>query len=225
MTTTDPRPAAAPWQFLAPVRPGDRLTAEARVVAVRADKPITTLATTIRTQDGVLVLDGTAVVWRDPVVADTAPAGDSKEVSPTISTGVSRWEDRHMDRMGLPEQPTAAAPDGSEVRVLLDTERGSMAHFAFPAGQVSQAVRHRTVDELWYFVAGAGRMWIEGGADDGFPVHPEVCVRIPAGSAFQVRADAQEPLAAVGVTMPPWPGPDEAQLVPGIWTPTLAPGS
>lgn len=57
------------WKFLAPVRPGDVITAEATVTAAREDKPITTLATTITNQDGVVVLDGTAVVWRDPSVA------------------------------------------------------------------------------------------------------------------------------------------------------------
>ncbi len=56
------------WKFLAPVRPGDELTAEATVTSVRDDKPITVLATTITNQDGVVVLDGTAVVWRDPAV-------------------------------------------------------------------------------------------------------------------------------------------------------------
>jgi acyl dehydratase len=57
------------WRFPAPVRPGDVITARATVTAVREDKPITTLATTITNQDGVTVLEGTAVVWRDPVVA------------------------------------------------------------------------------------------------------------------------------------------------------------
>jgi hypothetical protein len=38
------------------------------VTSIRADKPVTTLSTTITNQDGVVVLDGTAVVWRDPVV-------------------------------------------------------------------------------------------------------------------------------------------------------------
>ena len=57
------------WRFLAPVRPGDVITAQATVTAVREDKPVTTLATRITNQDGVIVLDGTAVVWRDPVVA------------------------------------------------------------------------------------------------------------------------------------------------------------
>ncbi|WP_448628442.1 MaoC family dehydratase [Geodermatophilus sp. URMC 64] len=57
------------WNFRAPVRPGDVLTARAEVTSVREDKPVTGLATTITNQDGVVVLDGTAVVWRDPVVA------------------------------------------------------------------------------------------------------------------------------------------------------------
>jgi acyl dehydratase len=57
------------WRFLAPVRPGDAITAEATVTAVRTDKPVTTLATRITNQDGVVVLDGSAVVWRDPSVA------------------------------------------------------------------------------------------------------------------------------------------------------------
>ncbi|MET0999492.1 MAG: MaoC family dehydratase [Marmoricola sp.] len=56
------------WKFLAPVRPGDEITAEATVTAARDDKPITVLTTTITNQDGVIVLDGTAVVWRDPAV-------------------------------------------------------------------------------------------------------------------------------------------------------------
>ena len=58
------------WRFLAPVRPGDVITAEATVTGAREDKPVSTLATSITNQDGVTVLDGTAVVWRDPVVAE-----------------------------------------------------------------------------------------------------------------------------------------------------------
>ncbi len=65
------------WRFLAPVKPGDEITAEATVTAVREDKPITTLATKITNQDGVVVLDGTAVVWRDPVVAESVASTPS----------------------------------------------------------------------------------------------------------------------------------------------------
>ncbi len=56
------------WRFLAPVRPGDEITAEATVTSVRADKPVTTLATRVTNQSGTTVLDGVAVVWQDPVV-------------------------------------------------------------------------------------------------------------------------------------------------------------
>jgi acyl dehydratase len=57
------------WNFRAAVRPGDLLTAEVRVIGRHETKPVTTLATAVTNQDGVIVLDGTAVVWRDPVVA------------------------------------------------------------------------------------------------------------------------------------------------------------
>jgi len=62
------------WRFLAPVRPGDVITAQATVTAHRDDKPVTTLATQVFNQAGVTVLDGTAVVWRDPLVAGVTVA-------------------------------------------------------------------------------------------------------------------------------------------------------
>jgi acyl dehydratase len=57
------------WSFRVAVRPGDVLTARVEVTGVRDDKPVSTLATSITNQHGAVVLDGTAVVWRDPVVA------------------------------------------------------------------------------------------------------------------------------------------------------------
>ena len=66
------------WSFKAPVRPGDVITAEVRVLEVREDKPVSTLASTITNQDGVVVMDGTAVVWRDPVVAQATDAEASR---------------------------------------------------------------------------------------------------------------------------------------------------
>jgi len=55
------------WRYLAPVHPGDTITAEVEVVGLRTDKPITTLRTTITDQDGRTVLDGTAVTWTEPL--------------------------------------------------------------------------------------------------------------------------------------------------------------
>jgi acyl dehydratase len=55
------------WSFKAPVRPGDEITAEVEVLEARADKPITRLRTTITRDDGTVVLDGTALVWTEPL--------------------------------------------------------------------------------------------------------------------------------------------------------------
>jgi acyl dehydratase len=55
------------WSFRAPVRPGDEITAEVEVLDVRHDKPIFNLKTTIAKQDGTVVLDGTALVYREPL--------------------------------------------------------------------------------------------------------------------------------------------------------------
>ena len=57
------------WNFRAPVRPGDVITAQARVTGRHETKPVTYLDMTITNQDDEVVLDGTAVVWRDPAVA------------------------------------------------------------------------------------------------------------------------------------------------------------
>ena len=54
-------------RFLAPVRPGDTITATLEVAKVRADKPIITLTATVARQDGVVAADGELVVlMRDP---------------------------------------------------------------------------------------------------------------------------------------------------------------
>jgi acyl dehydratase len=55
------------WSFKAPVRPGDEITAEVEVLEARADKPLTRLRTTIVNQEGTVVLDGTALVWTEPL--------------------------------------------------------------------------------------------------------------------------------------------------------------
>jgi acyl dehydratase len=55
------------WSFQAPVGPGDEITAEVEVLEVRDDKPIHKLRTTITNQDDTVVLDGTALVWQEPL--------------------------------------------------------------------------------------------------------------------------------------------------------------
>jgi acyl dehydratase len=57
------------WSFRAPGRPGDTITAEVEVLDRRDDKPIATLRTTLTNQHGETLIDGTAVVYREPSVA------------------------------------------------------------------------------------------------------------------------------------------------------------
>jgi acyl dehydratase len=57
------------WSYRAPVRPGDAITATVEVLDLREDKPLTTLRTTVVNQHGVVVVEGTAVVWREPLPA------------------------------------------------------------------------------------------------------------------------------------------------------------
>jgi mannose-6-phosphate isomerase-like protein (cupin superfamily) len=124
--------------------------------------------------------------------------------------------------MTLPATRDIVAPDGSDVRILLGLAGGGMAHFALAPGQTSTAVTHRTVEEVWYFLAGRGEMWrSQDGREKIVPVGPGVCLTIPLGTRFQFRSSGDEPLAAVAVTMPPWPGEDEAIVVQGIWEPTV----
>ena len=122
----------------------------------------------------------------------------------------------------LPAEPDVIAPDGSDVRILLRTERGSTAHFELGAGRTSLAIRHRTVEEVWFFVSGRGQMWrrTPDGEERVDEVSPGVSLDIPVGTSFQLRTIGDEPLAAVGTTMPPWPN-DDAEAIPvdGPWPP------
>lgn len=118
----------------------------------------------------------------------------------------------------LPDACDVLAPDGSEVRILSRTDRGSMAHFKLQPGQVSIAVCHRTVEELWYVVDGRGQMWTKTDmAEQVTELHAGVSLAIPVATHFQFRCLGDKPLQAIGVTMPPWPGMDEAFAVAGKW--------
>ena len=118
----------------------------------------------------------------------------------------------------LPVHRDAIAPDQSDVRVLLQLQHAGMAHFELGPGRTSRAVAHRTVEEIWFFLSGRGEMWRKQDArEEVVTVHAGVCLTIPLGTHFQFRSSGGEPLAAIGVTVPPWPGDGEAYAVPGCW--------
>jgi acyl dehydratase len=51
------------WKFVKAVYVGDVITGRVEVTAVRDDKPICTIATTVRNQHGVVCLSGTATTY------------------------------------------------------------------------------------------------------------------------------------------------------------------
>ncbi len=77
-------------------------------------------------------------------------------------------------------------------------------------GGVSRPVRHRTVEEIWYFLAGTGKVWLEGEVID---VQTGSTVVIPTGRAFQFQTTGDQPLRFLCYTSPPWPGDDEAEEI------------
>jgi mannose-6-phosphate isomerase-like protein (cupin superfamily) len=140
---------------------------------------------------------------------DTDAVGDRFEVTPFSTLA------------GLPAE-TVTAPDGSRVHVLLGLSGGTMARFELPAGQVSIAVEHRTVEEIWFVLSGHGQMWRRlGDQDEVVDLAAGACITIPVGTAFQFRANGTAPLAAIAITMPPWPGEGEAIAHQGKWPPTI----
>ena len=117
----------------------------------------------------------------------------------------------------LPSQPDTVAPDGSHIRVLAVGSCGSMAHAALPPGAVTRPVKHRTVEEVWYVVSGSGQIAV---GSEVVAVRAGSSLVIPTGTPFQFRA-GYAGLGVVITTMPPWPGPDDAEPAEGPWTATV----
>ena len=128
---------------------------------------------------------------------------------------------QHLDYKEPSRDPDAIAPDGSEIRLLSETSRGSLVHCSLNPGEVSVAVAHRTVEEVWYFLEGTGQVWRRHGDNERVvDVSPGASLSIPVGAHFQFRTTGDRPLRFVIVTMPPWPGHDEAYPVEGYWPTT-----
>jgi mannose-6-phosphate isomerase-like protein (cupin superfamily) len=137
-------------------------------------------------------------------------------------------EEQHLpfDHARRGEAPDTFAPDGSEIRLLVAHSAGGMCEVRLPPGGVSVPVRHRTVQEIWYFLEGQGEVWRQ--APDGTAVtvivSPGSSLTIPLGCRFQFRATGPGDLRFLCITTPPWPGEEEAIVEPdqGPW-PAMAP--
>ena len=106
------------------------------------------------------------------------------------------------------------APDGSEIRLLHSLSGASVVHCTLPVGAVSIPVRHRTVEEVWFFLAGEGQVWRkQGEREQVLDARPGVSLTIPLGTQFQFRNTGGVPLEFLITTTPPWPGEDEAVVL------------
>ncbi len=116
------------------------------------------------------------------------------------------------------------APDGSEIRLLHQLDGASVVHCSLPAGLVSIPVRHRTVEEVWFFLAGQGQVWRkQGDSEQVLDVSPGISLTVPLGTEFQFRNSGDVPLEFLITTAPPWPGEDEAVLLDtGPWQPNAS---
>lgn len=118
----------------------------------------------------------------------------------------------------MPAGLDVIAPDGSEIRLLANVSRGSMVHRTLSPGSASKAIFHCTVEELWYFISGQRQVWRKlDDQEEVVEVGPGASLNIPTGTIFQFRNTGEEALRFVIVTMPPWPGEDEALMHAGFW--------
>ena len=126
---------------------------------------------------------------------------------------------RPFETRQLPSSYDALAPDGSEIRLLHGLDGASVVHCRLPVGTVSSPVQHRTVEEVWVILAGAGAVWRrQGQREETVAVAPGMSLTIPLGTQFQFRALGDAPLEFLITTSPPWPGADEAVLLDaGHW--------
>jgi mannose-6-phosphate isomerase-like protein (cupin superfamily) len=118
----------------------------------------------------------------------------------------------------LPIDYDVLAPDGSEIRLLGEISGGSFCHCTLPPGETSLAVKHRSVEEIWYFLSGSGEVWRKlGEEEEVVETRVGLALTIPLGTHFQFRNVGTEPLTFVIATIPAWPGEQEAERVADHW--------
>lgn len=112
--------------------------------------------------------------------------------------------------------PDVIAPDGSAIHVLLDQTRGaarlSLAEAVVAPGQRTACVSHRTIEEAWYVLRGAGtfHQTLPNGASAEARITAGNALLIQAGTRFWVENTGPTEMAFLCCDAPGWPGPDEA---------------
>jgi len=118
----------------------------------------------------------------------------------------------------LKNEPDHIAPDGSKIFLLPSLKGGGTCICELPAYQTTQAVKHKTVEEIWFFLSGEGEVWRKmNSKEEVLKVSKDISITIPLGCHFQFRNTGGEPLRFIIVTMPSWPGENEAVEVENYW--------
>jgi dihydrofolate reductase len=123
------------------------------------------------------------------------------------------WPDavRHSVRSDVPAYVTK---DGSLIRELMHPavqgNRGqSLAEALLAPGGQTKLHRHRTSEEIYYFLEGRGTMRLGGGA---FPVQAGDTVAIPAGATHSVTNSGDTVLRILCASAPPYAHDDTEVL-------------
>ena len=123
-------------------------------------------------------------------------------VCPVMSSTLQKIQDAAGDRLGR---------DVVLISISVDPAHDTPAKMRAYAKRMS-------AKRGWYFLSGEGEMWRkQGDREEVVRVGYGVCLTIPLGTHFQFRTVGVEALVAVVVTMPPWPGEDDAFVVEAIW--------
>ena len=118
--------------------------------------------------------------------------------------------------------PDARSPAGADIRFIMDGSTGNMIHSTVPPRQINRATVHATVSEFWFVLEGAGEIWRKDVHEERVTrLEAGVSIDIPVGTAFQYRNTGDVDLKFICITMPPWPGDQEASHLEGAWQPTI----
>lgn len=127
-----------------------------------------------------------------------------------------------MKTTRLPEKADDKSPAGAAIRYMMDGATGNMIHSTVPPRQINRATVHASVSEFWYVLEGQGEIWRDDGRESSVTsLTAGTAIDIPVGTAFQYRNISDSDLKFICVSMPRWPGDQEATFIEGIWQPTV----
>jgi mannose-6-phosphate isomerase-like protein (cupin superfamily) len=115
----------------------------------------------------------------------------------------------------LPKKHGLICPIGLRKRLEADRKASGGT---LRAQNISYAFKHKSVEEIWYFLGGEGQVWRKlGEREKEIDLRAGFSLTIPTGAHFQFRTAGTEPLCFIIATIPPWRGAEEAVRVEDHW--------